>query len=260
MKTNKAYKIKELILPIVIIGVSFVVFAGQTAQKVKDEAKKGKVTYTDGRVKKKQTDAADWQDAQKDSPVISGDRVRTYTRSRAELELLELDIIRMAPETTIDIVKLYDETKGKVKETKINIEDGDIWAKIGKKDEKMNFDITTPVAAAAITGTVFRMGVGTDSTTELKVYHGEVQITNAPENTSLQPQYVPGTKPTEISGPHEVPGPREVSMDEWLFIVKNMQSISIGSDGKVKSVGTFSTTDTDEQTDWVKWNLERDQQ
>lgn len=237
------------------IGINI---TAQTNQKDVSSGKKGIVTYTDGRVKKKQASAPDWQDAEKNSLIISGDRVRTYKRSRAELELLELDIIRMAPETTIDIVKLYDETKSKVKETKLNLEEGNIWAKIGKKDTNMKFDISTPVAAAAITGTVFRMGVENDSTTELKVYTGEVHITNAPEKTNLQPTYISGTKPTEVQGPHEVPGPREVSMNEWLYIVKNMQKIQIAKDGTVKEIGNFSATDRDEQTDWVKWNLQRD--
>ena len=131
MKHISIRNVKKYILPIAIIGISFVVFAGQTIQKSKQDSKKGVVTYTDGRVKKKQLTAPDWQNAEKNSPVITGDRVRTYKRSRAELELLELDIIRMAPETTIDIVKLYDETKGKVKETKLSLQQGDIWAKIG---------------------------------------------------------------------------------------------------------------------------------
>jgi len=221
------------------------------------EDEKGLVKYKDGQVKKKTLTAEDWTNAEVNSPVNSGERVRTYKQSRAELELLELDVIRMAPETTIDIVKLYEETKGKIKETKIALQQGDLWANLEKKDASMKFDISTPVAGAAITGTVFRMNVNSDSTTELKVYTGEVKISNVPEAIGGAEQKSFG-KPQEIPGPHEVHGPHQVTMEEWIYIIKNMQKIIIGGDGKVRTVSNFSKNDLDEQTDWVKWNLTRD--
>ncbi|MDW7681971.1 MAG: hypothetical protein SCK70_15520, partial [bacterium] len=90
---------------------------------------------------------------------------------------------------------------------------------------------------------------------QLKVYNGEVKITNAPEKTNLTPRMI-GVH--EVPGPYEVPGPREVSLDEWVYIVRNMQKIILDKRGKIKNVGDFSLTDQDEQTDWVKWNLQRD--
>ena len=249
MKMNKIFLV---LLILFIVGTS----AGLLSQQPDSTDKKGLVTYTNGRVKKKQMEKDDWINAEKNTPVNSGEQVRTYKKSRAELELLQLDIIRMAPETTIDIVKLYEETKDKVKETKLNLQQGDIWAKLSEKNSKMTFDITTPVAAAAITGTVLRMGVAQDSTTELKVYKGEVRVSNA-VTQPLNSQKGIG-KPTEVPGPHEVPGPREVTVEEWYFIIKEMQKISISKSGVVQYVGEFGLNDADEQTDWVRWNLNRE--
>ncbi len=237
---------------IVLLGMIFLFSIGFALEQ---DAKKGLITYTDGRVKKRALSNEEWMNATKNSDVLSGDRVRTYQRSRAELELLELDVVRMAPETIIDVVKLYEETKQKVKETTLTVEKGDIWAKVKKKNENVKFNISAPVAVAAITGTVLRMGVQSDSTTELKVYNGEVRITNAPEKTNLTPKSI---KVHEVPGPYEIPGPREVSLDEWIYIVRNMQKIVIDNKGKVKEVGEFEHTDQDEKTDWVKWNLMRD--
>jgi hypothetical protein len=232
--------------------LSFFAFSPQPQTKIE---KKGLVTYTDGRVKKKQIDEQEWKNAAKDTTVLGGDRVRTYQRSRAELELLELDFIRIAPETIIDIVKLYEETKQKIKETQISVQEGDIWANINKKKDNTKFRISAPVAVAAITGTILRIGVDADSTTELKVYNGEVQITNAPEKTDLTPKRI---NVHEVPGPYQVPGPHEVSLEEWIYIIKNMQKIVIDKKGQVTEVGEFKKTDKDEQTDWVKWNLQRD--
>ena len=41
-------------------------------------------------------------------------------------------------------------------------------------------------------------------------------------------------------------------------LVKDMQKITIGYDGRVKSIGSFSLQDREEQAEWVKWNLELD--
>lgn len=240
---------------ILCLGIGLIIALAITAKSQHPKNKKGLVTYTDGRVKKKEVDQEEWKNAAKDTSVLTGDRVRTFQKSRAELELLDLDIIRMAPETVVDIVKLYEETKSKIKETQISVEKGDIWANINKKKENSKFNISAPVAVAAITGTVLRIGVDTDSTTELKVYNGEVRITNAPEKTDLSPKSI-GVH--EVPGPYEVPGPRVVSMEEWVYIVKNMQKIVVDKKGQVKEVGEFTAHDQDEQTKWVKWNLQRD--
>jgi hypothetical protein len=246
-------QLKRIIIALVgLCLIAFLAFSFKSKSKIE---KKGLLTYTDGRVKKKQVSEEEWQNAAKDTTVLVGDRVRTYQRSRAELELLELDVIRMAPETIIDIVKLYEETKQKIKETQISVEKGDIWANINKKKGDTKFGISAPVAVAAITGTVLRIGVDADSTTELKVYNGEVQITNAPEKTDLTPKRI---DVHEVPGPYEVPGPHEVSMEEWVYIIKNMQKIVIDNKGQVKEVGEFKKSDKDEKTDWVEWNLDRD--
>ena len=254
---NKTQKIVTVLggVLILIMAVGIIFSYAELKQEAKKKDKKGLLTYSDGRVRKKEIEATDWKPAMVNSSVLSGDRIRTYKRSRAELELLELDVIRMAPETIIDIVKLYEETKTQQTETQISIEKGDIWAKIKKKDKDTKFDISAPVAMAAITGTVLRMSVDQDSSTELKVYNGEVRITNAPEKTNLQPLNI-GLY--EIEGPREISGPREVSMQEWVYIVKNMQRIILDKQGKITQVGNFNLNDKEEQSDWVKWNLQRD--
>lgn len=238
---------------VLISSLLILAFGAENLPNAKD--KKGLITYKDGRVRKKEINAEDWQPAEVNTTILSGDRVRTYQKSRAELELEKLDIIRMAPETIIDVVKLYEETKDKKVETKVAVQQGDIWAKVKKKNENSKFDINAPVAVAAITGTVLRMGVNADSTTELKVYNGEVRVTNAPEKMNLKPSFI-GVH--EVPGPYEVPGPHEVSAEEWVYIVRNMQKIKFDKQGKILDVGNFSLQDKDEQSDWVKWNLERD--
>ncbi len=229
-----------------------------------DDAQKGLFTLVEGDVKKKQVEDPDWIRAQNKSNVYTGDRVRTLLKSRAEMQLAEIDLIRLAPKTTIDIVKLYEETKEKKLETKITLEQGDIWGKVKSVDANSTFEVSSDFAGAAITGTVFRLNHdSTRQETQLKVYTGEVKISNAPEKmNTLTPQTIGAGQPgrRQIEGPRQVPGPTQITLDEWVYLVRNMQQITIGTDGKVKSTGSFKTSDRDEQTDWVRWNLARDRQ
>jgi hypothetical protein len=234
----------------------------QTDQMLTDDAKTsaGLVTFVDGTLKKKADTDFYWTIAQKDTTVVSGEKVRTMIDSRAEIELRALDVLRMAPKTTIDIVKLYEETKSQKDQTEIEVEEGDIWAMVGEVETGAEFNLNTPVAGAAITGTVFRVSVDEDSSTQLKVYKGEVHISNAPGNKNLQPEPVPTTGRKKVSGPQQTSGPRQVTLREWLYIVKDMQSIRISKKGEVLDSGSFTTDDEDEQSDWVRWNKERDTQ
>ncbi len=217
---------------------------------------RGKVTELDGRARKLPVTSDNWMSAVLGSEIISGDKVRTLRESRAELTLKELNIIRMAPLTTIDIVKLYEETKEGLDETQIDVVKGDIWAMVSEEKEEVSFDVNTPVAGAAITGTRFRISVGDDSSTVLKVYKGEVKITNTADIKELVPQELPHIK--QIQGPQQIQGPRRVTFEVWYYIIKNMQEIRIDSKGQLLSSGDFSAEDPDEQTEWVRWNLEKD--
>jgi hypothetical protein len=219
---------------------------------------RGELTHVDGSAKRQQSQSEEWVNALPGSEVISGDKVRTLKDSRAELALTNQNMIRMAPMTTIDIKKLYEETKEGKDETQINVEQGDIWAMIGEVKETSTLNIGTPVAGTAITGTRFRISVDNDSATTLKVYEGEVKISNAVDVKHMTPTKLPLKERKQISGPKQIPGPKQVTVDEWYYIVKNMQTIQIDPRGQVLASGDFSSKDKDEQTDWVQWNLQQD--
>lgn len=245
-----------LILAIMLMGFTIVANPRRAATQT-ESAKKGLFTVVEGDVKKKPITAEDWIRAQKNADVHGGDRVRTLMQSRAEMQLAQLDLIRLAPQTTIDIVKLYEETKDKKIQTQLNLKEGDIWGKVKSVDANSTFEVNSDFAGAAITGTVFRVSHDSASAeTQLKVYTGEVRISNVPEKMSaLTPQDI---APTRIEGPRQIQGPTQISVEEWLYLVKSYQQITIGRNGVVKSKGAFKRTDRDEVSEWVRWNLQRD--
>ncbi|MDZ7312784.1 MAG: FecR family protein [candidate division KSB1 bacterium] len=222
-----------------------------------ESSRKGLFTVVEGNVKKKQVQDPDWIRAQVKTDVLGGDRVRTLLQSRAEMQLAQLDFIRLAPQTTIDIVKLYEETKEKKIATQIKVKEGDIWGKVKSVDANSSFEVSSDFAGAAITGTIFRVHHDSvNQETQLKVYTGEVKVSNVPEKMeTLTPKTI---QPYRIPGPVQVPGPREITMEEWVYLVRSYQQITVGAQGQVKSMGAFKKTDRDENSDWVKWNLQRD--
>ena len=94
-----------------------------------------------------------------------------------------------------------------------------------------------------------------DKSTQLNVYEGVVEIYNP-----MQKATGPITKieaPREVKKPGYIEGPKEVSLDEWTYIVKDMQRFTITPSG-LKKVEEFKKDDMDEQSDWIKWNMEMD--
>lgn len=214
----------------------------------------GTITYVKGTAQKKGTKGEDWERARENTALISGDKVKTLEKTRAEIRLEAGKVIRLDENTTVDLVKLVEESQNKV-ETNIKIEQGNLWAKVGKLGENTELKVESPIAGASIRGTTFRVGVALDSSTQLNVYEGVVEVYNP-----MQKAKGPITRieaPREVAKPGYIEGPKEVSIDEWTYIVKDMQRFSINAAG-VKKVEAFKKDDTDEQNDWVSWNKEMD--
>ena len=240
---------------IIVYFMSYNILAQSSKKQIKKE---GKVTYVENIVKRKNVKLnEDWKEAKVGEKVKSGDKVKTHAKSRAEIVLAGLSVIRLAPKTTIDIEKLYEEKLDKKLSTKINVEEGEIWSNTEKLDEDLEFEVNTDVAGMAIKGTVFRVVKKDNGNTLLKVYRGAVAVSNKPAlNKRLKNFYQPNRY--EVSGPKEISGPREVSLKEWLEIVKSMQEIEISKDGLLLFKRNFDLSSPEEKTEWVRWNMKRD--
>lgn len=230
--------------------ISYVpVFAGETASGA------GTITYVKGTAQKKGTTAEDWEKANENTRLSSGDKVKTLEKTRAEIRLEAGKVIRLDENTTVDLVKLVEESQNKV-ETDIKIEQGNLWAKVGKLGDNTELKVESPIAGASIRGTTFRVEVGLDNSTQLNVYEGVVEIYNP-----MQKATGPITKieaPREVKKPGYVEGPKEVSLNEWSYIVKDMQRFTINAAG-AKKVEVFKKDEAEEQSDWIRWNMEMDQ-
>ena len=119
------------------------------------------------------------------SRVNGGDRVRTVERSRAEIDLGDDNLIRLAPLTTLDLRKLQEEQADLHADradtqtghtSDIFIEEGEIWAELNGLEEADQFEISSGLVGAAITGTGLRIRQDQRTGALVRVYHGEVQV------------------------------------------------------------------------------------
>ena len=183
--------------------------------------------------------------------VLPGDKIFTGSDGRVEVIINRESVLRMKENThlTLGEYRSKEEHEGK---TNVDLKKGTIWTKIKKFADKIcRFELSLPTAIAGVYGTIYETSVAEDSTTEVKVYNGEVSVKGTPQAS------VPtGGEITEVPGPSEVPGPHEVTMDEWVRIVRSMQKVTIDKNGTPSEVSAFKK---DPSSSWEKWNEERDQ-
>lgn len=188
--------------------------------------------------------------------VFPGDKIETKKESRCEITLNNGDVIR------IDENSIYTLEKIEVTESTVHAESflnvGKLWSNIKKIFSKSDyFRIKSPAAIIAVRGTVYRVDIAADSTTEVYVYKGQVQVSPWKAGMGMQQGYRPGQKPQVVPGPTQVQGPTEVSMETWFEIVKAQQQLTIHPDGRYEKRDFDPLQDS--QLEWVQWNIKRDQ-
>lgn len=185
------------------------------------------------------------------SAVYNGDQVKTEKESRCEIKLSDQSVIRIGEQTafTFQENKLTHKFNSELK-------NGRIWANIKSLNPRNQFQLRTPTAVCSIRGTIYR--IDSDSSTKVLVYQGAVDVGPlwAVKNDTLRPgESKILQQPFEVPGPTQIPGPFEVSLDQWVRIVAGQQ-IEVRADGKYYQ--SKINNPIDQQDDWVKWNRQRD--
>ena len=228
------------LLAVQVLGLS----SGPQAKK-----REAIITYVRGDVEKKLQKKPDWTKAELQAQVIGGDAVRTLVESRSEVQLADKTLLRMDEKSTIEIRELEKSAAGV--DADIALDEGDVWTAVGNPTSG-KFSVASKVAGASVRGTIFRVSVEEDQSTQVRVYKGEVEVYNPLAYEKME-------EGSAFSAPREVlPGFKEISREEWVYMIGAMQQISISGGGELESKGKFSASEKDEQSEWVKWNKERD--
>jgi hypothetical protein len=193
----------------------------------------------------------------KGTVIRKNQEVRVDERSRVEISFPDGTVMRLAEKSRLSMGEVNYDKKTENKNVKVGLTIGKLWAKVKRLvTPDSSVEVKTVNAVAGVRGTVYRVNVSEDKSAMVKVYDGSVSVSGTPkegqENASGR-----ASAPVPVPGPHEVPPPyHEVSMEEWVVIVKAMQQITISPQGVASPAQDFDPkADAD---DWVKWNQERD--
>lgn len=244
MKTATLFKILFLFLIILVIG-GFI---------PADRASIGKINFILGSpndVTVMRAGRSEWENAKLYASIYNGDQIKTNKESRCETKLHQQGIIRIGENTTFSFQpdQLNNSFNTEIKK-------GRLWANIKKLVSRSNFHVRTPTAVCSIRGTIYR--IDANSSTKVMVYQGTVDVgplwaVKRDTSSARQPGiYQP---PYEVPGPTQIPGPFEVSLDQWIRIVAGQQ-IEVRADGKYHK--SKINEQVDQEDDWVRWNKERD--
>lgn len=197
--------------------------------------------------------SAEWSRVQLGLKVHDGDAIRTQKESRCEIKLLDASVIRIGESTSFVFTQAA--LSAQSRQIKAEIPTGQVYLNLSPSASgNSSFQIKAPTAVCAVRGTVYR--VQADTATHCVVYDGAVEVGPAKLWGLPRSQSSKSLQPVEVPGPSQIPGPYEVSLEQWVKIVKGFQ-ITVRADGKYAKAAFDPAKDA--AAEWVKWNKELDQ-
>lgn len=238
------------------IKALIILFAALTAFSFSPEQSSvGKVSFPLGNVLVLSKGETRFRKATFNMPVKNGDKVETKKQSRCEITYNDGNIIRIDERSiyTIEKATITDDKK----EVESSLSIGKLWANLKKLIRgKDSWKLKSPAAVVAVRGTIYRMNAGADSSTQVLVYEGQVDVRPATFGAGQSGLGAAPGPPRQIQAPTQVAGPTQVSMRQWFEIIKAQQQIVVRPDGSYAK-SDFNLQE-DEKLDWVQWNKKRD--
>jgi hypothetical protein len=162
---------RSILLSVFSFALAGALCAAATPQPV------GVVTSISGKVSLFTAAAKSGKDIKLGQQLVAGDRLKTGANGRAALVLVDGTQLKINYNTDIT---LHDkDSKGKASPrgiASIQIALGDLWAKVTKKNSRLEFD--TPAAVAAVKGTEPLLSVSETGTLCAKLREGKLDIGN----------------------------------------------------------------------------------
>ena len=182
------------------------------------------------------------------SVVYAGDALETQRRTRLEVKLADQSVLRLGPLSRAVLEQAAFGRTPEERKVGAKLLVGKIWANVAKAvGGEARFEVQTENAVAGVRGTTFRVDAATDRSVVVKVYSGTVAVAAGPVP---RPEHG-GVKPER----RQVPGPQEVSREQWEKIVTAMMQVRVSAAGLPTEPETFALAKEDE---WEEWNRSRD--
>ena len=205
------------------------------------------------------------------SAVEVGDTVETRKRTRLEITLRDQSVLRVGPLSRLRLGAAIFGRSLDDRRVAARLLVGEVWAKVAKAEGgEAKFEVQTANAVAGVRGTTFRVDAKADRSVVVKVYAGAVAVAGGgpiPRPAHRAPGGAPGavegragTPPAAGPGGKRrvlVPGPSEVTREQWERLVGAMMEIRVGADGRPGEPTAFALVPA-RADDFEAWNRERD--
>ena len=214
-------------------------------EQLQAHASEAIITYVRGEVLYQTQGDTIFHFAAENAILHGGDKIQTGANGTAELVLDHKSVLRIGPHSLLTIDSLSRGVQEAIK-ANFKFDLGNIWILINKTlSGDSFFNVQLPTTIAGVQGTEYRAEVASDSVTTIHVYDGRVQVQRAV------------VQRRQVGPPRQVPGPRQISVGDWMRLVRAQQQLRIKPDqapGEPEAI-----PESDAQNDWVMWNRERDQ-
>lgn len=238
-------------------ALAFLHYASLLAQNPSGDFK---LLYNDGKVFYQRAGSEGWVTADTLTVFLSQDRIRTDDRTNAEFALEGKTVLRLGPSSTVSIsvVESAHAIDSGVVLTGLA---GDIWINEARVDSTSRLSVSWAfrerlAAVSSLADTVpavYRVAVGVDSTTEIKVYQSSVSVRFFGIETLADSASAANYLERESRNLTDRP-----RSDEFELILQAYQNLLLAASGKIVYQGAFTPDDPDENNTWIEWNKTRD--
>lgn len=223
-------------------GASFLLAALAAPPPSAGAAKTGQVSALEGRAQRSRAGGAR-SELRVGVAVAQGDILETGEEARLEIRFSDASLLRLGPQAKLQLAEAHFAAGRRRLSARLFF--GKLWAKVTAAIQgEQKFQVETENAVAGVRGTTFRVDANPDRSVRVRVYEGEVAV-----GRSASPA-PPGER-------REVPGPQEVTREQWEKLVGRQMQIVVSADGTPGEPEPFSP-EAEQDDAFVRWNLQRD--
>lgn len=211
------------------------------------------IQFIDGNVHIQNPHSKGWIKSSVNDTVDAGHQIMASEASKAEIKLTDRQLMRIGPLTTA--------RTDSIAPAKITLVQGNFWFDIDAQivptmpSLKISIDhgVLNSIPDSTSPKNVYRMTIGKDGTSEIKVYEGRLNLNFIPVSIAAE-----STDTAIVSDSLKETAKNQTPARNWTAVLTNMQRLIANSNGVIVIKDEFNPNDIDEKSDWVSWNKSRD--